>query len=228
MKKTAKILTTLFLTLLVLLPISFFLIYPAYNSIVLNSYSLNTYSLAKDTTIRLLTFISPTKDKFEKVEFSPGSIEESLNANDILLDQKLLEELNTTLSIPTLNIEGKVFQGIDSNTMNLGFWHFPTSKYPGQRGNAVIIGHRFLHIPPAKDTFFNLDKVKVGDSILINHTEGDFTYIVTEKKIVEENDISVVKNSDDYRITLITCTPLWTSEKRLVIIAKLDKLYQKV
>ena len=112
--------------------------------------------------------------------------------------------------------------------MDSGFWHFPISKYPGQKGNAVIIGHRFLNLPPAKDTFFNLDKVKIGDEIVLKHDEGEWKYIVTEIKIVDENDISVVKDTDDYRLTLITCTPLWTSEKRLVVIAKLDKLYQKV
>jgi len=228
MKKTIKITLTLFLILLVLVPILFFITYPYYNDIALKVKQLKIYDTTKETFITLLTTISPTPDKFKTEEFSADSIEQSIKSADIILDTKLLEELNTTLSIDNALIEGKVFQGTSSQTMDAGFWHFPISKYPGQKGNAVIIGHRFLNLPPAKNTFFNLDKVKIGDSILLKHDEGEWNYIVTETKIVDENDISVVKDTDDYRLTLITCTPLWTSEKRLVVIAKLDKLYQKV
>lgn len=228
MKKPIKITLTLFLILLVLIPIFFFITYPFYNDIALKLKKLNIYDRTKETFITLLTTISPTPDKFKTEEFSADSIEESIKSTDIILDTKLLEELNTTLSIDNVLIEGRVFQGTSSQAMDSGFWHFPISKYPGQKGNAVIIGHRFLNLPPAKDTFFNLDKVKIGDEIVLKHKEGEWRYIVTEIKVVDENDISVVKDTDDYRLTLITCTPLWTSEKRLVVIAKLDKLYQKV
>lgn len=228
MKKPIKILLTLFLILLVLVPIILFISYPFYNDIALKFKKLNIYDATKETFITLFTTISPTLDKFKVEEFTEDSIEQSIKSADIILDTKLLEELNTTLTINNVLIEGKVFQGVSSKTMDLGFWHFPISKYPGQKGNAVIIGHRFLNIPPAKDTFFNLDKVRIGDAIILNHNEGEWRYIVTEIKIVEENDTSVIKDTDDYRLTLITCTPLWTSEKRLIVIAKLDKLYQKV
>lgn len=228
MKKPIKITLTLFLILLVLTPIFFFITYPFYNDIALKLKKLNIYDRTKESFITLLTTISPTPDKFKTEEFSADSIEESIKSTDIILDTKLLEELNTTLSIDNVLIEGRVFQGTSSQAMDSGFWHFPISKYPGQKGNAVIIGHRFLNLPPAKDTFFNLDKVKIGDEIVLKHKEGEWRYIVTEIKVVDENDISVVKDTDDYRLTLITCTPLWTSEKRLVVIAKLDKLYQKV
>lgn len=228
MKKSIKLVTTLFLILLALTPIAFFIIYPQYNELALKKNSLNIYALAKDSTINILTAISPTKEKFLKEEFVQGSIEESVKGANIILDKKILEELNTSISIPNILIEGGIFQGTDAYTMDKGFWHFPSSTYPGHKGNFVVIGHRFMNVPPAKDTFYNLDKVNIGDEVKVKHNEGEYTYIVTETKIVEANDVSVVKESDDYRLTLITCTPLWTSEKRLVVIAKLDKLYQKV
>lgn len=228
MKKGIKILTTLLLLLLVLVPSVIFLLYPIYNNLALEIKRIDLYNLTKDSTISFLTTISPTTDKFRKEEFTKDSIEKSIKTEELVLDRKILEELNSTLHIPSIRIEGEIFQGVNSQTMDKGFWHFPHSKYPGQKGNSVIIGHRFLHLPPAKDTFFNLDRIKIGDSIIIKHTEGDWTYIVTEIKEVQPNDISVIKESDDYRITVITCTPLWTSEKRLVVIGKLDKLYKKV
>jgi sortase A len=82
-------------------------------------------------------------------------------------------------------------------------------------------------MPPAKDTFFNLDKVKKGDNIVVQQEGNKYTYIVSEVKIVEKNDISVLQDTTEHQITLITCTPLWTSKQRLAVIGKLDKLYQK-
>ena len=228
MKKTIKTLITLFLILLVLIPIGIFLIYPNYNKIQLSVKDFDFYNLTKQTTVKLLTTISPPVDTFRQEVYAEGSIEESVRTKDIILDTKILEEIDATLFIDSISIEGKIFQGESSKTIDVGFWHFPLSKFPGQKGNAVIIGHRFQYLPPAKNTFFNLDKIAVGDEIVIKHNEGDWKYIVTETKVVDDNDLSVVRDSEDYRLTLITCTPLWTSEQRFVVIAKLDKLYQKV
>lgn len=228
MKKTVKIFITLLLILLVLIPIGIFLIYPNYNKIALLLKNLDFQSITKQTTVKLLTTISPTVDTFRKELFSEESIEESVKTKDIVLDSKILEELEATLHIESILVEGKIFQGASSKTIDTGFWHFPLSKFPGQKGNSVIIGHRFQHLPPAKNTFFNLDKVAIGDSIIIKHTEGEWKYIVTDIKVVDDNDLSVVRDTDDYRLTVITCTPLWTSQQRLVVTAKLDKLYQKV
>lgn len=228
MKKTIKTLITLFLILLVLIPIGIFLIYPNYNKIQLSVKDFDFYNLTKQTTVKLLTTISPPVDTFRQEVYAEGSIEESVRTKDIILDTKILEEIDATLFIDSISIEGKIYQGESSKTIDVGFWHFPLSKFPGQKGNAVIIGHRFQYLPPAKNTFFNLDKIAVGDEIVIKHNEGDWKYIVTETKVVDDNDLSVVRDSEDYRLTLITCTPLWTSEQRFVVIAKLDKLYQKV
>lgn len=145
---------------------------------------------------------------------------------DIQIGEKILESLQTKISISSIDVEGYVYEGEDSKTMDTGFWHFPVSKLPGEKGNTVIIGHRYAKLPPSKDTFFNLDKVVVGDKIIVEQSNALYTYIVTDTKVVEKNDISVLRDFNDYRITLITCTPLWTANQRLVIVGKLDKLYK--
>lgn len=234
MKTTKKITITLLLILLVLTPILFFIIYPNYNNILLTLNSFNMYNLSKETSVRVLTQISPPKEKYQEQVLGYTSIEESLADADINLEEKILEDLNTTLKIETLNIQDKILQGKSSLRMNDGFWHFPTSVFPGEKGNVVVIGHRFLHLPPRKDTLFNLEDIKIGEKIIISQTEentgqtNSLTYIVVEIKEVQPNDVSVIQEEQDYRLTLITCTPLWTSEKRLVVIAKLDKLYKRV
>jgi sortase A len=228
MKKTTKITITLFLILLLLTPIFFFIIYPNYNNIITTINSFDVYALSKESTISILTKISPSRDTYEERVLGYTSIEESLKNQNIVIEEKVLENLNTVLNIENINIQGKILQGESSLTMDNGFWHFPISPHPGEKGNVVIMGHRFMELPPSKNTFFNLDKTKVGEKISITDDLGQYTYIVTDILETEPNDMTAIQETEDYRLTLITCTPLWTSEKRLLIIAKLDKLYKKV
>jgi LPXTG-site transpeptidase (sortase) family protein len=228
MKKSLKILITTVLILILLLPLGYFVIYPNYNKVIGPIKRFDIQRSAGEITFQILTQLIPTEDKILGIQMESPlglSIEESIS-KDTILENKILEELNTKIFINSIEVEGNIFEGIDSKTMNKGFWHFPTSNLPGQKGNSVIIGHRYAKLPPNKDTFFNLDKVKVGDKIEVVQLDQTYTYIVTDTKTVEKNDISILQNYSDYRITLITCSPLWSSDQRLVIIGKLDKLYK--
>lgn len=228
MKKLLKSLITTILILLVLTPLGYFVIYPNYNKLIGPIKRFDIQRSSGEITFQILAQLVPTKDKIlgvTTISTNGLSIEESLN-KDLVLEEKRLEILNTKLVINSIEVEGQVYEGLESKTMNRGFWHFPASNLPGQKGNTVIIGHRYAKLPPNKDTFFNLDKVKVGDRIEVIQLDNHFTYIVTDTRVVEKNDISVLQNYSDYRITLITCSPLWTSKQRLVIVGKLDKLYK--
>ena len=133
-----------------------------------------------------------------------------------------LEKHHTIVHIPSVNIKGNIVEGKNETSLNRGFWFYPTSSSPGEKGNTVIIGHRFLKIPPAQDTFFNLDKVKIGDKIKVSNDLFNLWYTVVDIKIVNPQNTSVLLQTNDYRITLITCTPLWSDKKRLIIVGMLD------
>jgi sortase A len=131
------------------------------------------------------------------------------------------EEQKTILEIPSADIRIPVVEGETEDAMYRGAWHFPKSPPLNSGGNTVIFAHRFYKVPPEKDTFYSLDKVRVGDAVTITNKEGDvYKYQVIESKIVAKNDRSILENSNSEILTLVTCTPLWTSDKRLVVIAK--------
>ena len=109
--------------------------------------------------------------------------------------------------------------GADEKAMDLGFWHYPGTGDIKHGGNIVIVGHRYLKLPPAQDTFFNLDKVKLGDRILLKNRLGEWQFVVISKRIVAVDEVSLLLNSSN-QLTLITCHPVWTSKARLVVIAK--------
>jgi len=101
----------------------------------------------------------------------------------------------------------------------LGAWLWPDGSQPGQIGNTVIFGHRFRYLPPLSNTLFKLDRVTIGDPITVVWHGTTYTYRVLGSRVIEPTDLSVLAASSDERITIITCTPVFSTKQRLVITA---------
>ncbi len=225
--------TTLLILLLVLTSAIFFVVYPNYSSFQIQLKQFDLHQISRNTVLNIFSKISyPTITEISHEQGSEGTLE-------FLSEEKLKEHFqeygitevekdNTFLRITSADIEGEVVDGTDATSMDRGFWYYPISASPGSRGNTVLIGHRFLHLPPRRDTFFNLDKVKIGDKIYLEQNKAEYTYTVVSTRIVEKDDAKILNNTSDYRITIVTCTPLWTSEKRLVVIGKMDRVYGNI
>lgn len=95
---------------------------------------------------------------------------------------------------------------------------------PGQNGNTVLSGHSsndWFDLGDLKFVFANLEKLKTDDTIYANYQGIRYTYRVTDKKVVMPSQISALRIGDDKpMLTLLTCTPLGTSEKRLLVFAE--------
>lgn len=125
------------------------------------------------------------------------------------------------LVIAGVNINMPVFLGQTEKTLNKGGWLFPTTSRPELGGNSVIFGHRYMYRPPKSNTFWNLDKVKIGDEIFLTWQGKEYKYKVFETKIIEPTDLSVIQPTADSRLTVITCTPLFSTKQRLVVVGSL-------
>lgn len=230
MKRIALKTITLLILLLVVFTSIFFVIYPNYSTLKIQLNQFDSTQITNNTFLNIFSKISyPAIEEISHEQGQIGTLE-YLSQQELEKFEKehgitKVEKENTILQIKSVDIKGRVVDGEDANAMERGFWYYPLSAAPGKQGNTILIGHRFLHLPPKQDTFFNLDKVKIGDKISIQQDENTYTYTVINIKEVEKNDNRILANTSDYRITLITCTPLWTSEKRLVITGKMDKVY---
>src|SRR5690606_15862011 len=72
-----------------------------------------------------------------------------------------------------------------------------------------------------KYVFVNLDRLDKGDTIYLNYQGTRYTYKVTvAHKVVEPNDVSVLNPSNKPILTLITCTPVGTNLRRLIVVAE--------
>jgi len=125
-----------------------------------------------------------------------------------------------SILIPVVGIEASVVEGATEDSLNYGAWHRPGTGTPDEGGNTVITGHRFRYLPPNNLTFYHLDKVRIGDEIIVYWEGIEYDYIVSEILVVEPSRVDIEADTVQPRLTLYTCTPLWTAEKRLVVIAE--------
>jgi LPXTG-site transpeptidase (sortase) family protein len=100
-----------------------------------------------------------------------------------------------------------------------GAWLWPDGSRPGQVGNTIIFGHRFRYLPPLSNTLFKLDDVAIGDSITVQWKGTDYSYRVTGTRVIDPTDLSVLAPSTQEQITIITCTPVFSTKQRLVVTA---------
>jgi LPXTG-site transpeptidase (sortase) family protein len=104
-----------------------------------------------------------------------------------------------------------------------GVAHYQGTALPGQIGNVFISGHSSFYWWDGgsfKEIFALLDKLKIGDKIYISYQNQLFTYVITSKKVVSPNDLTVLDQTNTKTLSLMTCVPVGTNLNRLVVIAQ--------
>lgn len=132
-----------------------------------------------------------------------------------------LEEIpeENVLVIPKIYVNAKINEGEDISTLNFGTWRRPETSTPDKGSNTVITAHRFLHTS-GPNTFYHLDKLKIDDIILVYWEGKEYVYKIFNIFEVTERRVEIEDPTKEPILTLYTCTPLWTSENRLVVTAK--------
>lgn len=126
------------------------------------------------------------------------------------------------LIVPRMMLNTTIYEGPVSDSFNLlkkGVWHLPFSVAPGESGNSVLAAHRFSYTGP-RGLFYYLDKLKVGDEIGVDWNGTLHRYRVESSRTVPPTEVSVQQPTNDTRLTLYTCTPLFNPVNRLVVVAK--------
>lgn len=104
------------------------------------------------------------------------------------------------IEIPRLGVSAIVREGVDDRTLRRAVGHVPETARPGDPGNVAFAAHR--------DTFFRpLKQIRVGDRIRVSTPDGDFSYVVSEARVVAPDEVSVLAPTPESTLTLITCYP---------------------
>jgi sortase A len=142
----------------------------------------------------------------EKELYRPRKLEPSPAPHKFSLQEG---DLFGRLEVPRLNLSVMVMEGIDDKTLRLGAGHVPGTPL-------AFAAHR--------DTFFRpLKDIKVDDTIRLTTLEGQTSYRVTNTKIVLPSDTSVLDETSDKTLVLVTCYPFYyigPSPKRFIVEAE--------
>ena len=130
------------------------------------------------------------------------------------------------LSVAALGVyDVPVIDSDSQQALDRGIIHVPETSMPwdsgtgGQR-NVYLAGHRLGYTGTgSRLIFYNLDKLRRGDEVLLKARGGrSYRYRVTEKFVAGPEDSWVmgqVRGRD--MVTLQTCTPIPAFDKRLIV-----------
>lgn len=118
------------------------------------------------------------------------------------------------IKIPAISSDLMLLEGTSSQQLRWGAGHVSGTKMPGETGNCSIAAHRDYTF----GTYFSrLDELKTGNEIIVEYNGAVFKYQVSESFIVSPEEVSVLSNTEDASITLITCHPRGSGKQRLIV-----------
>jgi sortase A len=162
---------------------------------------------------------------------SPFAVSTLVNSEDNQTIDKMAEAKNriteNRLYIPKIDINLPYATGDETDMENGAWWRSPSSGNPKDGGNFVLSAHRFVMGWSPGETvkrspFYNIDKLDISDTIAIDYSGKRYSYIVDKKYSVPPTASEIEAPTEDSRLTLYSCGLGGASDKREVIIAKLD------
>lgn len=139
------------------------------------------------------------------------------------------------IEIPTLSLTAPIIwsQSEDNNQIQKellnGVIHYPGTAVPFFRGNSYITGHSSFYPwvkSDFKDIFKDLDRLKNGHEIIFHFSLASgktisAVYGVVSSEVVMPDDEKLFRDFEGYELTLVTCWPVGTDQKRLMVKAHL-------
>lgn len=166
-----------------------------------------------------------------KAYASPGSISPVNVIVDHKVDIPISEE--PRLIIPKINVDVPVVYDTSNDQVSqlramergVAWFGIPGARsVPGQIGNTVLSGHSSNDLFDPGDykfIFARLEQLVEGDTFYVNYLGKRYIYSITKKEVVMPTDVhKLVYDTDKPVMTLITCVPLGTAQKRLLVTAE--------
>lgn len=165
-------------------------------------YNKNSINILAIILALLIMFgINSIIDKFEINQMVNKAVVNKEENNIIL--SKAEEQLNENkwcLEINKIELIAEIVEGTDEETLDNFIGHF--SNTPVKIGNVGLAAHNRGY----KNNYFaRLKELEIGDRINYYINGHKFIYEVDEILIIHETDWSMLENTKDNRITMITC-----------------------
>ena len=119
------------------------------------------------------------------------------------------------LTVDRLGLRVIVVKGTDTGSLRKGPGLDGRTALPGQGRLVYIAGHRTTYGAP----FGDIDKLRKGDAVVLELPYGRFDYVVTGHRIVEANDLSVLRSPGHEVLALQACHPRFFATERYIVYA---------
>jgi LPXTG-site transpeptidase (sortase) family protein len=146
--------------------------------------------------------------------------------DDLLIIPKL-NLRSPIITVPTDSLVREDWKQLETDIqrgLENGVVHYPGTAEAGQAGNFFLTGHS-SYFPWAsgkyKSIFARLGELDVGDEFWVYHGGDKYRYVIDTKKEILPSDVTVLDQPVGKRIaTLMTCTPVGTTLRRLILTAQ--------
>ena len=126
-------------------------------------------------------------------------------------------ETARNIRIPAIGVDQVVMQGDGWDQLKKGVGQHLGTPNPGEKGNIVLSAHNDIY----GETFRDLDKLKVGDEVILSTQKQDYVYTVVDTAIVDPNRVDLLNQTPESVVTLVTCYPYMVDTQRVVVLAQL-------
>ena len=145
--------------------------------------------------------------------YSDDNIQNRIETQNVTTDEDLMLEIDGekvvgVIKIDKIGYEGPIYEGTTLDTLAKGVGHLSNSPY--FNGNVCLAAHN------TSKFWAKLNTLENGDTITYTSFLGTKEYVVSNIKTIDETDWSDTENTEDNRITLITCVK-GQKEKRLCV-----------
>lgn len=106
------------------------------------------------------------------------------------------------LRIAKVGLEVPVYSDLSELNLNRGAGWVGGTAPPNSSGNMAIAAHRDQYFRPLKD-------LQVGDTVELESLSGHGQYRVSRISIVDPDEISVLDDTIEPTVTLVTCYPFY-------------------
>ena len=124
------------------------------------------------------------------------------------------------MAMPSVNVYLPIGKGVDNTVLALAAGTMRADQVMGQ-GNYALAGH---NMDDGKTLFSPLySNAKVDQKVYLTNYERVYVYKLTSRQVISPTQTSVVNNTEDPIITLITCNA--SGSMRICLQGKLTKTY---
>lgn len=185
------------------------------NDIKVNQHDKDTDSISKQNDIKVNQYdenISSNKKQINinnKDYFNYASVK-PYDPNKAIKYSNSKNSVIGIIKIPSVNINLPIYKGLSNKNLSFGVGTMRKNEVMGE-GNYVLGGH---YISDSKALLSPLANVKLGS--IISLTDGSYVYYykISSKKIISQNNISILNDTSKKIISLVTCASAKYGESR--------------